>query len=118
MLEVNELSKATVEDLASNPKKYGLPTIEEFARDPERFRAGVTSSDLMAQIDRGSQMLNRHVTHHEYWVGEYRCESLEAADRMLSEMGIAVTAHNFKPEVIDTGAGKCKVKVTFKLPDE
>jgi hypothetical protein len=118
MLEVNELSKATVEDLASNPNKYGIPTWDQFSADPERFKMALSSSELMAQIDRGSQMLNRHVTHHEYWVGGYRCESLEAADRMLSDMGIAVTSQNFKPEVIDLGAGKCKVKVTFKLPDE
>lgn len=118
MLDVNELSKAEIGDLASNPKKYGLPTFEEFAKEPQKYTSAFTPNDLMAQIDRGSQTLNRHVVDHEYWVGTYRCRSLESAEKMLGEMGITITTDNLKPEVIDIGAGKCKIKVTFKLPDD
>lgn len=117
MLDVNELSKADISDLASNPKRYGLPTLEEFAKDPTLYSSAFSASDLMAQIDRGSQNLNRHVTSHEYYVGTYRCESLEKAERMLADMGITATTQNMKPEIIDLGAGKCKIRVTFELPE-
>lgn len=118
MLDVNKISKADISDLASNPKKYGLPTLEEFAKNPEIFNAALTPDELMAQIDRGSQNLNRHVTSHEYYVGDYKCDSLEQAERVLSQMGKTATTQNMKPEIIDLGAGKCKIRVTFKLPDE
>lgn len=118
MLDVERISKATADDLAENPKLYGLPTLEEFAKDPSLYTSAFSASDLMAQIDRGSQQLNRHVTGHEYYVGTYRCESLEKAERMMADMGFNASTRNMKPEVIDEGAGKCKIKVTFELPDE
>jgi len=116
MLDVNELSKVDIGDLAANPKKYGMPTLEEFSRNPELYKNSISPDEIMAQIDKGSQTLNRHVTSHEYYVGDYRCESLESAERLMKEMGVTVTTSNMKPEIIDLGAGKCKIRVTFKLP--
>lgn len=118
MLEVKELSLATVDDLAANPHKYGLPTMEEYAQDPERFKMLMSADDFMAQIDRGSQTLSRHVTGHEYWVGPYKCDSLEQAERILKEHGQSVTAQTFEPDLVQEAGGKYTVKVKFKLPDE
>lgn len=118
MLDVNELSKATVDDLAANPKKYGMPTLSEFMKSPALYKSALLPDELLAQIERGSQTLNRHVASHEYFVGSYKCDSLEMAQRVMHDMGMNVTAAMMKPEIVDLGAGKCKIKVTFKIPDD
>lgn len=118
MLDANALSELEIGELASNPKKFGLPTIEEFAKNPEKYKNMATADELLSQIDKGSMTLNRHVVAHEYYVGPYKCDSLEHAERVMRDSNIVLNTKSMKPEVIDIGAGKCKIRVTFQLPDE
>jgi len=118
MLAVKELSLAKVEDLSENPTKYGLPTFEQFAANPDKYRNVASADELLAQIDKGSLMLGRMVVGHEYWVGYYHVTSLEKAERLLREMGTTISKETFTAELKDIGAGKCKIVVKFKLPDE
>ena len=118
MLDVSLISNAEVSDLEANPTKYGLPTKEQFMKNPERYRMKMTADELMAQIDTGSNTLSGMVQKYEWYVEGYQCKSLEAAERVMQSMGHTVLNCKLIPEVIPEGAGKCKIKVTFKIPEE
>lgn len=77
----------TLEDLVDNPEKFGMPTFDAFRRNKEKWTGRY--DDEIAAIDRGDPVLGIRQRYY-LWDGaaDYRCESLEQAERIARDMGL------------------------------
>ena len=101
-----------LEDLLNNPKAYGLPTFEEFAAKPEKWRQ--SAERIFEMVDIGSTNgLKNVVAKHEYEILGYKCNSLEEDERVAKNEGIALASLEIKPEILPQGGGKCNILVRF-----
>ena len=103
--------ETTIEDLWNDPAKYGLPTFEQFAENPEILRAKATQ--VLADADAGSTQLNRLVKKHYYFIDGYRCNSIEEVERIALNQGYDLSKLQMKPELEKDTAGKLVVKIAF-----
>lgn len=79
----------TIEELALNPEKYGMPTFDEFRKNKERYLGRY--DDEIASIDRGDPVLGATQRYFiETDAGTVRLESLEQAERIAKEMGMSL----------------------------
>lgn len=102
----------TIEDLERDPHKFGLPTFEEFSKNPEKWRK--VPDELFALVDVGSTNgLKNLVVAHEYEVSGYKCKTLEEVERVALNEGMDIKMMDIKPEVIPLGGGKCNILVRF-----
>lgn len=104
----------SIEELAENPAKFGVPTFDEFRRNKEKWLGRY--DDEVAAIDRGDHNLGCPQRYY-LWDGaeEYRVESLEQAERIAGDMGLSLH-HDFivDPQIQDDGPGSYYNKVTFR----
>ena len=107
----NTQSQWTVDDLLDNPNKYGLPTFQEFAKNPAKWKQGV--EELFEIVDKGSTELNRLIRKHEYRILGYKCDSLEEVQRIMNAEGIRLEDFEIKGDLHRETAGKLKVIVDF-----
>ena len=105
----------TLDDVLENPNKFGAPTFEEFKRNREKYLG--REDDKLAFADRGSTILRRDIKKHIYEIEGYRCKTLEEVERVASSQGIPLKQLDYKPELIQCGAGKYDVIVKF-VPDK
>lgn len=84
-----DFSEASIEDIAENPTKFGMPTLEEFVRNKEKYM-GRPDDELIA-IDKGDPQLG---CLQKYYVDGYRVDSLEQAERIARDMGFDLR-HDF-----------------------
>jgi hypothetical protein len=108
-------SEASLDDMIDNPHKYGLPTIEEFSKNPEKFRTGVES--LFEVADKGSTNLNRLIRKHEYRIMGYKCKTLEEVQKIMNAEGRKLDEYVLKPELVRDAVSKLTCIVTFVLKD-
>lgn len=103
-------SNVTIDDIAENPTKFGMPTLDEFTRNKEKWMG--RDDDEIAAIDRGDPVLG---CRQRYYIENYRVESLEQAERIARDMGLNLF-HDFvvHPQLRpDHGAGFYN-EVTFR----
>lgn len=76
----------TIDELASNPGKYGVPTLEEVTRKHYSKRDVMFGRDdeMLEAIDRGDPLLG---CRQKYYIDHYRVSSLEQAQRISRDMG-------------------------------
>jgi hypothetical protein len=105
----------SVEELAADPKKYGLPTPAEFRKNIDQWRnimAGRTSSEhLFESVDRGSLILGRQITKYRFFVEGYEVKSNERAQALVNQMGIKDL--EIYPETVSIGGGLGEMHVHF-----
>lgn len=102
-----------LEDMLNNPKAYGLPTYEEFAANPEKWRKARES--VFEMVDIGSTNgLKNYVVKHEYEILGYKCKTLEEVQRIADNEGLEVSKLEIKPEILPQGGGKCNILVRFE----
>lgn len=106
-------SQWDLDDLLDAPHKYGLPTFEEFAKNPEKYKGGV--EQLFEVVDKGSNQLNRLIRKHEYRILGYKCKTLEEVQKIMNAEGIKLDEVTLVPELVRESAGKLTVIVEFKL---
>jgi hypothetical protein len=104
-------SQWEVDDLIDNPGKYGLPTFQEFAKNPAKWKQGV--EELFEIVDRGSTQLNRLIIKHEYRILGYKCKTLEEVQRIMNAEGVSLNDCEIKGDLKEESAGKFKVVVDF-----
>lgn len=63
-----------------------FPTFDEFKKNPHKWRRA--KEEIFEGIDRGSLTTNDK-KHIYYWRDQYRCSSLEQAQRIAQEEGYA-----------------------------
>lgn len=110
MLE-NTQSQWDVDDIIDNPQKYGLPTFQEFAKNPSKWKQGV--EELFETVDRGSTQLKPLIRKHEYRILGYKCKTLEEVQRIMNAEGIKLEDCDIKGDLKEESAGKLKVIVDF-----
>lgn len=100
-----------VSELFDNPEAFGMPSFEQFAKNPEKYMG--RDDDKLALADAGSRALERHVQKQIYEIEGYRCKSLEEVERIARSQGIPLRELDYRPQVVPTGAGKCDLLVKF-----
>ena len=98
-------------ELFDNPEDFGLPTIEEFAKNKEKYLG--REDDRLIEVERGSQTMRKSVSRHIYEVEGYRCKTLEEVEKIAKEQGIPLRELDYRPQVIQAGAGKFDLIVRF-----
>jgi hypothetical protein len=101
----------SIEELAENPTKFGMPTFSEFSKNKEKWMG--RADDEIAAIDRGDPMLG---CRQKYYVEQYRVESLEQAERIARDMGHDLF-HDFvvHPQLRPDGGAGFYNEVTFRV---
>lgn len=112
-MDFSVFKDATIEDLLENPTKFGLPTLEQFARNKDKWK--IDPDQTLKAIDAGSKNLERHVSKHVYFVLGHKCDSLEKAEQVAQDFGVNIRDLDVRPEVVELGAGKCNIHVKFSL---
>jgi len=109
---LNDQTDLQIEDLLNNPKAYGLPTLEEFAANPEKWRKA--ADQVLKSVDIGSTTgLKNMVVKQTYEVAGYKCSTLEEVERVALNEGWSLKNLEIKPNLIPLGGGKCDVHIVF-----
>lgn len=101
----------TLEEIIENPHRYGLPTLEEFCKNPTLWMGH--DEDLLAQADVGSKLINGMVTKHLYEIDGYRCDTLEEVEKVAKSQGYQLKELDFAPVLIPQAGLKTEVLVRF-----
>lgn len=111
MRPLNETT--TLEDLQRNPHEYGLPTLEEFMKDPDKWR--LPDSHNLNVLDNGSQGgLRKLIREQIYDYNGYRTRSLEHLEHILLNEGLSPKDIEMRGELLKDIAGKYAVLFTIK----
>lgn len=102
-------AELTIDDLQNDPKKYGLPTFEEFCQNPDKWR--MAKDRAWELLDVGSVAMKNQIAEHVYYVAGYKCQSLEMAQRVLEDEyglkeAIDLKSLGVKIELEDLSMGK------------
>lgn len=100
-----------VSEVFDNPNYFGLPTLEEYAKNQDQFLG--REDEALGQADAGSRNLEKHVKRHVYEIEGYRCKSLEEVEKVARSQGIALSSLDYQPQVMPLGGGKCDLLVKF-----
>lgn len=105
---------ATVEDLLSNPRRFGFPTFAEFSQNPDKYR--YTLSERLGQIDQSTKVFKNLVQKQRYRLGRHVVKTLEEIERIAKEEGIDLMRCKLAPVVERHAGGKVDIEVEF-VPD-
>lgn len=111
-----------VEDLARDPRSYGLPTFEEYAAHPGKWK--LKKSDAFAAVDNGPIQIRHLLRKVKFKINGVSVGSLEEAEKAIGDFGYTIDDFEFgKPgmtsklkyssEMIPQGAGKYDVEINF-----
>lgn len=106
-----KLEDATWEEFQADPEKFGFPSLERWQKERERYLG--REDEILASADNGSDLLRRSVRRHVYELEGYRCKNLEEVERVAREQGINLKALDYRPQVVQAGAGKYDIIVRF-----
>lgn len=103
---------AQMEDLQTDPHRFGAPTFEEFCRNREKFMG--RGDDIFTQVQNGSQVMRKMIKRQYYEIRGYKCNSLEEVERVAQNEGIALKDLSMRPELRQSYAeGKYDIVVEF-----
>ena len=110
--------KYTLDDIAQNPKAYELalgvpvPTFDEYAKNPEKYRG--RRDEILESAQNGPELLRKVTGKIYYYVGGYKVDSIEKAERVALDMGWDISQMQMKPNLDNAGGGKFDVHVHFE----
>lgn len=104
---------ATFQDVLDDPNKYGVPTFEEFKRNPEKWLG--KDDDIFSSADASfsNKDMRKFVKKHIYEIEGYKCSSLHEVEKIAKDHDIPIKELDYRPEMIPQGGGKWDVKVRF-----
>lgn len=111
-----KLSEATFHEIVENPKAYGMPTFDEFVKNPDLLNG--REDERLQEVERGSVNLNRVVKRYIYEIEGYRCRSLEEVERIARSMGLNLREMDYQPQMETNTGGKFDIKVKFVSKSE
>ena len=106
-----KLKELDAQYLFDNPQEFGLPTFDQFRRNPEKYMG--RDDDRLAEVSRGGEHIRGIVQRHVYEIEGYRCKTLEEVERIAANQGIPLRELDYRPEVVPNTAGKCDILVRF-----
>lgn len=79
----------SIDDLLSNPNKYGMPTLKEYMSTQDKRKWLGHKDELLESIDNGDPILGvRQRYYLEFGSGVYRVTSLDQAQRIAVDSGL------------------------------
>lgn len=111
MSRQDKIEDATWEEFSSNPEKFGFPAFDRWEKEREKYLG--KDDEILASADKGSELLSRSVKRHIYELEGYRCKNLEEVERVAKEQGINLKGLDYRPQLVQAGAGKYDVIVRF-----
>ena len=102
----------TVEDIIRDPNAYGMPSFDQFRKDPDKFRD--SEGARMGRLDQGSRVFNNLVEKQTYKYKKWETTSLEEFQRVLKNEGKDFMNMKLCPQVIPTKGGKCEIVIEVK----
>lgn len=113
----------TMNDLQANPKAYGLPTFEEFQKNPDLWRAKKDASFSALDAGFASSKMQNILKKAKFKIHGKSVPSLEYAERAIMDYGYTIedlkltdgqkSKLKFEMNMIPQGAGKYDVEVNF-----
>lgn len=110
-LKTAKIEEATWDEFSTNPEAFGFPRFEDWEKQRHKFVGH--DEDSLASADKGSTLLNRTVQRHIYEIEGYRCKNLEEVERIAKSQGIKLRELDYRPQLVQAGAGKYDVIVRF-----
>lgn len=109
------------DEIVADPKSFGLPSFEEYKRNPRKWAA---RSNLWDILDNGPRALLKDKIHKvKFKVNSYNAKSAEAAQNLCEEFGIensiALTPDDERidwgMEVVPLGAGQINIECWINI---
>lgn len=110
-IEAALFSDVTAEDVFKDPKKFGLPTFEEWPKVREKWLK--TLNGEFGLIDAAGAN-TKHVTKKiNYQYGMYKTARLEEMENILNNEGLTIHDVEWKPEFVNELGQKADILVRF-----
>jgi hypothetical protein len=109
---LENIKTADLSDVMDNPKKYGVPTFEEYARNRDKWIG--KHDDQFAWIDKGTTILKKRISTQKYSIFGYRADSLEECERIANAEGCNISQLEIKPELTQDSAGQLILNVRME----
>lgn len=112
--------ETTIEDLQANPKAYGLPTFQEFAKSRDKYMG--RDDDAMVSITEGPKSFRKDLRKIIFKIHGVKIESEESVERILGDHGYGLVDIDLENRtsklkrtinMIPQGAGKYDIEVDF-----
>ena len=94
----DKFKDAVLEDLFDDPTKYGAPTLEEFCKNPDRYR--FRKDHLLSIADDGSKLegLKKRLGVTRWEIDGYKFDNPEQVENYCRDEGLDMTTDvDFKP---------------------
>lgn len=111
--------------IVEDPHKFGAPTFEEFAANPEFYRKkffGDGAESALVAADGKSELLAKYETKRvfELWTGtrQFKFEKLEELQKAAFNEGIDLRSLVIVPEILPEAGQKCKILVRFMTREQ
>ncbi len=105
------LEDVSFEEFSLNPEAFGFPSFDSWQKNRDKWQG--REDEILATADKGSELLNRTVSRHIYELEGYRCKNLEEVERIAQSQGIDLRKLDYRPQLVQAGAGKFDVIVRF-----
>lgn len=110
---VERESNMDFDKVMADPKKYGMPTFAEFAKNPAQWK--LAKDHLFSAISNGSKTMSQFIEDQEYEFMGYKSKSLEEMERIVKNEGYELHDLEMKPRFVDVGNVKGKLLVELKV---
>ena len=109
------LQEAAIQDMVHTPSKFGAPTFEQFKANRDHYVG--REDDIMTKVDRGSELLKSRIKKYKFEVFNYRCKTLEEAEKVIRNNGFKLSDMEMAPELIPLNSYDCDMLVRFVLKE-
>lgn len=110
------MPELSLSDIQKDPEKYGVPTFEQFRKNPDKYRAVLSEQEQLGIIDNGGQNLKRYTKERVFKVLGQEFKSLERAESFCKNHGIPIK--DWKVVTNNMGGQFGKETVIIMPPDE
>lgn len=98
------------DDLLKDPNKFGVPTFEQFRKNPKLFRVDPEEAFICAE--NGSTIFKKDISYR-FFLDSYECKNLEEVQRIAQAEGYNFKDLDIKPEIRKLPGGKAEFIVKF-----
>jgi hypothetical protein len=110
------LREIDFQKVVDDPKSFGAPTFEEFAKNPNKWLP--RDEEVFDSIDNGptDSSLRQYIDKFVYEIEGYQCHSIEEAYRVAKEQGIPLKSLDYRVQILPETSykGKFLVKIAPK----
>jgi hypothetical protein len=101
----------TLQDIANNPNAYGVPTFDQYCKNPDLYRRGFER--LFTELTLGPDTYRKDTREIWYWVGINKCKTMDRAHVIMRDMGWDQRYVGARIDTATTTAGKLVFNVRF-----